>query len=118
MTTTSSIPTRSDSQRLDALAKANVIRRWRAQLKIDLKARLIGVLDILELAEHPYSETWKVYDILKATPKIGPVKANSIMRRELISPSKTIHGLSSRQRVALRAALAPYHVHALLRLAA
>ena len=90
-------PERSLNQRMDALARANLIRTKRAQLKRDLKA---GRLTIHALLMNPpeYLETAKVFDMLLAVPKYGRVKVNKILAHCRISPSKTIGGLSERQR--------------------
>jgi hypothetical protein len=90
-------PERSLVQRMDALQRANEIRTRRAQLKRDLKA---GRQNIHQLLMDPpeYVETAKVFDMLLAVPKYGRVKANKILQQCRISPSKTIGGLSERQR--------------------
>ena len=46
-------------------------------------------------------ETAKVFDMLLAVPKYGRVKVNKILQQCRISPSKTIGGLSERQRTEL-----------------
>ncbi|MDQ6822468.1 MAG: hypothetical protein M3076_19390 [Actinomycetota bacterium] len=90
-------PERSLVQRMDALARANDVRSRRAKLKRDLKA---GRQPIHELLLEPpeYLETAKVFDLLLAVPKYGRVKVNKILSQCRISPSKTIGGLSERQR--------------------
>ena len=40
----------------------------------------------------------KTFDMILAVPKYGRVKANKILTQCRISPSKTIGGLSARQR--------------------
>ena len=82
---------------MDALARANQIRIKRAQLKRDLKS---GRLSIHQLLLNPpeYVETAKVFDMLLAVPKYGRVKVNKVLTQCRISPSKTIGGLSQRQR--------------------
>ena len=45
-----------------------------------------------------YLLTAKVFDLLLAVPKYGRVKVNRILTHCRISPSKTIGGLSERQR--------------------
>ena len=45
--------------------------------------------------------TAKVFDMILAVPKYGRVKANKILGQCRISPSKTIGGLSQRQRAEL-----------------
>lgn len=90
-------PERSLNQRMDALARANEVRIKRAQLKRDLKA---GRRSIATLLDDPpeYLETAKVFDMLLAVPKYGRVKVNKILAHCRIAPSKTIGGLSERQR--------------------
>lgn len=90
-------PERSLKQRMDALGRANEVRTARAQLKRDLKAKRASILNLLN--EPPaYLETAKVFDMLLAVPKYGRVKANKVLQSCRISPSKTIGGLSERQR--------------------
>ena len=95
-----STPERSLNQRMDALARANEIRTARAQLKRDLKAGRHSIQQLL-LDPPPYLETAKVFDMLLAVPKYGRVKVNKILTHCRISPSKTIGGLSERQRAEL-----------------
>jgi hypothetical protein len=82
---------------MEALERANQIRSQRAKLKRDLRA---GKATIDRLLESPpeYLETAKVFDLLLAVPKFGRVKANKILQQVRISPSKTVGGLSDRQR--------------------
>jgi hypothetical protein len=82
---------------MDALQRANQIRTRRAQLKRDLKAGRTKIHDLL-LDPPDYLETAKVFDMLLAVPKYGRVKVNKILVTCRISPSKTIGGLSERQR--------------------
>jgi len=93
-------PERSLVQRMEALQRANEIRTQRAQLKRDLKAGRRSIHDLL-LEPPVYVETAKVVDLLLAVPKYGRVKANKILASCRISPSKTIGGLSPRQRTEL-----------------
>jgi hypothetical protein len=90
-------PQRSLDQRMEALKRANDIRVRRAQLKKDLKD---GSVQIEEVLRKPpaYVETAKVFDILMAVPKFGRVKAAKLLNQCRISQSKTVGGLSERQR--------------------
>ncbi len=97
---TSAAPERSLVQRMDALQRANEIRTKRAQLKRDLKGGRTSIHDLL-LAPPDYLETAKVFDMLLAVPKYGRVKVNKVLGQCRISPSKTIGGLSERQRAEL-----------------
>jgi hypothetical protein len=90
-------PERSLVQRMDALQRANDVRSRRAQLKRDLKAGRQPIHELL-LTPPEFLETAKVFDLLLAVPKYGRVKVNKILTQCRISPSKTIGGLSERQR--------------------
>ncbi len=85
---------------MDALNRANDIRTRRARLKKDLKAGHTTIQDLL-LDPPEYVETAKVFDMLLAVPKYGRVKVNKVLVTCRISPSKTIGGLSERQRAEL-----------------
>ena len=93
----SSAPERSLLQRMEALQRANDIRTRRAKLKKDLKGGRVSIHTLL-LEPPDYVETAKVFDMLLAVPKYGRVKVNKILQQCRISPSKTIGGLSERQR--------------------
>ena len=93
-------PERSLDQRMEALRRANDIRTARAKLKKDLKASRKSIHAIL-LDPPEYLLTAKVFDMLLAVPKYGRVKTNRILNQCRISPSKTIGGLSERQRTEL-----------------
>ena len=92
-----SAPERSQQQRMDALQRANHIRTQRAQLKRDLRAGNVTI-DSLLLSPPAFLETAKVVELLLAVPKYGRVKANRVLQQCRISPSKTVGGLSERQR--------------------
>jgi hypothetical protein len=85
---------------MEALQRANQIRTRRAQLKRDLRAGRASVHQLL-LEPPDWIETAKVFDMLLAVPKYGRVKVNKILQQCRISPSKTIGGLSERQRAEL-----------------
>ena len=97
---TAQAPVRSLDQRMDALRRANEIRVRRAQLKKDLKEGSIHIEAILERPPD-YVETAKVFDMLMAVPKLGRVKAARLLNQCRISQSKTMGGLSERQRTEL-----------------
>ena len=61
------------------------------------------VLWIIEDAE--WLDSAKVFDVILAVPKYGRVKVNRVLKQCRISPSKTIGGLSERQRAELVALL-------------
>lgn len=94
------VPDRSLAQRMTALNRANEIRTERAVLKRDLKAGRKLIHDYL-LEPPSWLETMKVFDLLLATPKNGRVKVNKILQQCRMSPSKTVGGMSQRQRIEL-----------------
>ncbi len=98
--THSQAPARSLDQRMEALQRANDVRVRRAQLKRDLKAGRESIETIL-LEPPEWVETAKVFDMLMAVPKFGRVKAARLLNQCRISQSKTVGGLSERQRTEL-----------------
>jgi hypothetical protein len=97
-------PERSHNQRMAALNLANEVRTRRASLKRDLKS---GRADFVTLIDDTpeWLDSAKVFDLLLAVPKYGRVKANRVLNQCRISPSKTMGGLSPRQRDELVQAL-------------
>ena len=98
--TPSQAPVRSLDQRMEALKRANDIRVKRARLKRDLKDGKVQIDTILQ-APPEYVSTAKVFDMLMAVPKFGRVKATRFLNQCRISQSKTVGGLSERQRAEL-----------------
>lgn len=90
-------PDRSLTQRLNALEQANKIRTQRKDLKLDLKAGRMEVTGLI-LDPPEVLSTMKLFDLLISVPKLGRTKVNRILTQCRISPSKTIGGLSARQR--------------------
>lgn len=95
-----SAPDRSLDQRRAALQVANEIRTKRANLKKELKAGHGSVVSVI-LEPPEWVETMHLRDLLMSAPKLGRVKVNRILTQCRISPSKTIGGLSERQRQAI-----------------
>jgi len=93
-------PARSLDQRMEALQRANDVRVQRAKLKRDLKAGRVHIERIL-LSPPEFVSTAKVFDMLMAVPKFGRVKAARLLNQCRISQSKTVGGLSERQRTEL-----------------
>jgi hypothetical protein len=82
---------------MSALQIANAIRTQRAHFKSDVKA---GKTDIVGAILNPpeWAQTMRLFDLLIARPKYGRTKVNRILTQCRISPSKTLGGLSERQR--------------------
>ena len=94
------VPGRSREQRFRALQRANEIRSARAKLKQDLAS---GKLDLAGIVADPpeWVMSARVRDLLLALPRIGPVKAGRILAQCGIAHSKTLGGLTDRQRAEL-----------------
>lgn len=76
----------------------------RAQLKRDLKA---GRVSIVELIAQPpaYLTSAKVMELLRALPGLGPIKATRLLESCQVSLTKSVAGLTARQRSELIRAL-------------
>ena len=91
------VPGRSREQRLRALEQANEVRTARAELKRELAAGKIELVEILADLP-PCVRTARVRDLLVALPRIGSVRAGRILGHCGIAHSKTLGGLTDRQR--------------------
>lgn len=98
------VPARSLEQRLSALQRANEVRLGRSQLKKELAAGRYRIDELL--AETPeLARGAKVSELLLAVPKLGRVRVSKLLRHCRISETKTLAGLSERQRAELIACL-------------
>jgi len=97
-------PARSTEQRDLALKRANAIRIYRAELK---RGFADGTADAGQALAFPPEEirTMKVEKLLVGIPGLGGVKARRMMRACRISETKTVGGMSDRQRTELLRAL-------------
>ena len=96
------LPPLTPEQRSAALLKAAAARKARAELKVRLKSSGTSLLDVL--ADGDTDEVigkTKVVAVLEAMPGVGKVRAQRIMERLGISPSRRVRGLGSKQREAL-----------------
>ncbi len=100
---TCNAPPRSHEQRLEALGEANRIRTYRAKVKRDLAA---GRRDWHTILDDPDFASASAYTVALTLPRLARVKVTEAFRRAAVAPSKTIGGLSPRQRVALTEQLA------------
>lgn len=98
-------PSQTNAQRMDALAKANRIREGRALAKRSLAqlspSEARARADTLLTCPHPDLEGMRVSELLKAIPNIGESRLRWLLLSAGVSPSKTLGGLSDRQRQAL-----------------
>ncbi len=96
------LPPLTPEQRAAALEKAAAARRARADLKVRLKARGSSLTDVLESgATDEAIGKMKVLAVLEAMPGVGKIKAQRLMEKLEISPSRRVRGLGVKQREAL-----------------
>jgi len=101
-------PGRSSQQRLEALAQANQIRALRAADKRSIKSRQIDARAVI-LSPAAYWEGARIADLLLSVPAIGHGKLKKILKRQVISPSRTLAGLTDLQRSRLIKELDRYY---------
>jgi hypothetical protein len=80
-----------------AMQRANAIRASRAQFKRDLATGRCAI-DTALLYPPEYIGTAKVFDILLALPRFGREKVSKVLMQCGIATTRTIAGLSQRQR--------------------
>jgi hypothetical protein len=97
------LPTLTDEQRREALAKAAEARKLRAELKGQLKAEKMTLRDVLGRPGDNVVGKMKVSSVLESLPGVGKVRARKIMERLDISASRRVRGLGAKQRDALLA---------------
>lgn len=95
------LPTLTEEQRKEALAKAAEARRKRADLKGQLKAEKLSLRDVLSRQDDDVIGKMKVSSVLESLPGVGKVRARRIMERLDISATRRIRGLGAKQKDAL-----------------
>jgi len=95
------LPTLTEEQRKQALAKAAEARRRRADLKGQLKSEKISLRDILNRQGDEVVGKMKVSSVLESLPGVGKVRARRIMERLDISATRRVRGLGAKQKDAL-----------------
>ena len=95
------LPTLTEEQRKEALAKAAEARRARADVKNQLKTEKLSLRDILSRNNDDVVGKMKVSSVLESLPGVGKVRARKIMERLDISATRRVRGLGAKQRDAL-----------------
>src|SRR5205809_2165441 len=95
------LPTLTEEQRKQALAKAAEARRARAELKAQLKAEKVSLRDVLSKQGDDIVGKMKVSSVLESLPGVGKVRARKIMERLDISATRRVRGLGAKQKDAL-----------------
>lgn len=96
------LPKLTPEQREAALAKAASARRLRAEVKNRLKHSGATLSEVItESRANEVLAKIKVFDLLRAMPGVGAVKAKEIMDRIGIADSRRLRGLGANQIKAL-----------------
>jgi len=96
-------PQLTPEQRQQALLKAAVSRKRRAEVKAKMKNGEISIEHILEIAKSEDAVAkMRVKELLESLSGVGKVRAQSLMERLNISPSRRIQGLGRLQIKQLR----------------
>jgi hypothetical protein len=95
------LPTLTEEQRRQALAKAAEARKKRAALKERLKSGQTSLRDVLGQRDDDVVAKMKVSAVLEALPGVGKVRARKLMERLDISVSRRVRGLGAKQKEAL-----------------
>jgi hypothetical protein len=96
------LPPLTPEQRSAALEKAAAARRARADLKVRLKSNGTRLDEVLADGDtDAVIAKMRVVAVLEAMPGVGKVRAQRIMERLEISPSRRVRGLGVKQRQAL-----------------
>ena len=102
----SAIPPRlTPEQRALATVKSIAARRARAAFKSAIKSGNATIFDAIN-SQDPFISAMRVKELLEAVPGVGEVKAELLMERAKISPTRKIAGLGSHQILRLREELA------------
>ena len=100
------LPQLSEEQRKDALAKAAIARKKRAELKGELKSGKRNLKDVLSQQTDATVGKMKVSTVLESLPGVGKVRARKIMEKLEISATRRVRGLGAKQKEALLAEFA------------
>ncbi len=91
-------PPLSDEQRRQALEKAAIARRKRAELKEQLKSGRLTLRELLDRVADDIVGKMKVSTVLESLPGVGRVRARKMMEKLDISDSRRLRGLGQKQR--------------------
>ena len=97
------LPTLTEEQRREALAKAAEARKKRAQLKDQLKNGRLSLRQVLDRKDDETIGKMKMSSVLESLPGVGKVRARKLMERLDISTSRRVRGLGAKQKEALLA---------------
>ena len=91
-------PPLTEEQRRQALEKAAIARRKRAELKDELKNGRTTLKELMDRTGDEIVGKMKVSSVLESLPGVGRVRARKLMERLDISESRRMRGLGSKQK--------------------
>ena len=91
-------PPLTEEQRRQALEKAALARRQRADLKDQLKSGRTTLKELLGRTDDEVVGKMKVATVLESLPGVGRVRARKLMERLDISESRRMRGLGAKQK--------------------
>ncbi|MEN3357318.1 MAG: hypothetical protein V7637_1300 [Mycobacteriales bacterium] len=96
------LPPLTPEQRAAALEKAAAARKARAEIKERLKRGGASISEVLSAGEtDDVIGKMRVSAVLESMPSVGKARAQRIMERLEISPTRRVRGLGAKQRSAL-----------------
>jgi len=98
-------PKLKPEEREAAKSAATAARRLRAEIKSSLRSAEVSIFDVINSPE-PALRRMKVRDLLEALPGVGKLRAEAIMERAKISPTRRVAGLGRIQLAALKGEIA------------
>ena len=98
-------PKLTPQEREAALLAATAARRERSEVKSALKNSGISIFDVINSASAAIQKM-RVRELLESVPGVGKLRAEAIMERAKISPTRRIAGLGRNQITALKGELA------------
>lgn len=95
-------PRLSDEERTRALEVAKLSRQERAQVKAEIRKGEISLAQFIERAEsNSVLAKMRVIDLLESLPGYGKIRAQAVMEKFEISPTRRVQGLGRHQRASL-----------------
>mgnify|MGYP007069921922 CR=1 FL=1 len=95
------VPELSREERLAALEQAKAARMKRAQVKEQLAAGEISLIEVIAMKDDEAIGKMKVADLIQCIPHYGEAKTKKVMEELKISPNRRLRGLGKRQEIDL-----------------
>lgn len=91
-------PKLTPEERVAALAKASSARKRRAEIKMDIKSGRLDIHNLFQLSQSDEAiSKMRVAEMLESITGVGKIRAQAMMERLHISPTRRIKGLGTNQ---------------------